>query len=67
MTLHSEYRSVIRPISRFIDKINKKANDQNYVITVVVTEFIPKNHGITFTQSNEFAIKMHLFYQKMLF
>ena len=22
--LHSEYRSVIRPISRFIDKINKK-------------------------------------------
>ena len=24
MTLHSEYRSVIRPISRFIDKINKK-------------------------------------------
>ena len=24
VTLHSEYRSVIRPISRFIDKINKK-------------------------------------------
>ena len=27
--LHSEYRSIIRPISRFIDKIRKKANDKN--------------------------------------
>ncbi len=40
--LHSEDRSIIRPISRFIDKINRKANDQNYMITVVIPEFIIK-------------------------
>ena len=65
MTLHSEYRSVIRPISRFIDKINKKANAQNYVITVVVTEFIPKKpwHNFLHNQTS-LRLKMHLFYQK---
>lgn len=65
VTLHSEYRSVIRPISRFIDKINKKANDQNYVITVVVTEFIPKKpwHNFLHNQTS-LRLKMHLFYQK---
>lgn len=63
--LHSEYRSIIRPISRFIDKIRKKANDQNYLITVVVPEFIPKKpwHNLLHNQTS-FRLKMHLIYQK---
>lgn len=63
--LHSEYRSVIRPISRFIDKINKKANDKNYVITVVVPQFITKKswHNFLHNQTS-IRLKMHLFYQK---
>jgi len=63
--LHSEYRSIIRPISRFIDKIRKKANDQNYLITVVVPEFIPKKpwHNLLHNQTSV-RLKMHLIYQK---
>ena len=63
--LRSEYRSVIRPISRFIDKINKKANDKNYVITVVVPQFVTKKpwHNFLHNQTS-IRLKMHLFYQK---
>ncbi len=52
--LHSEYRSIIRPISRFIDKINRKANDQNYMITVVIPEFIIKKrwHNLLHNQTS---------------
>ncbi|MBM5966563.1 APC family permease [Staphylococcus epidermidis] len=63
--LHSEYRSIIRPISRFIDKIRKKANDKNYLITVVVPEFIPKKawQHLLHNQTS-LRLKLHLIYQK---
>lgn len=63
--LHSEYRSIIRPISRFIDKIHRKAENQNYLITVVVPEFIPKKpwHHLLHNQTS-LRLKMHLIYQK---
>lgn len=65
MILHSEYRSIIRPISRFIDKIRKKANDKNYLITVVVPEFIPKKawQHLLHNQTS-LRLKLHLIYQK---
>ena len=63
--LHSEYRSIIHPISRFIDKIRKKANDKNYLITVVVPEFIPKKawQHLLHNQTS-LRLKLHLIYQK---
>ena len=63
--LHSEYRSIIRPISRFIDKINRKANDQNYMITVVIPEFITKKrwHNLLHNQTS-LRMKLYLIYQK---
>lgn len=63
--LHSEYRSIIRPIARFIDKIQYKAQDQNYMITIVVPEFITKKrwHNILHNQTS-FRLKLYLVYQK---
>ncbi|MFV0048446.1 APC family permease [Staphylococcus aureus] len=63
--LHSEYRSIIRPISRFIDKINRKANDQNYMITVVIPEFITKKHWHNLLHNQtSLRMKLYLIYQK---
>ena len=41
VTLHSEYRSVIRPISRFIDKINKKESIKTMSSQWLSLNFIP--------------------------
>lgn len=45
--LHSEYRSVIRPISRFIDKINKKRMIKIMSLQLLCLSLLQKNHGIT--------------------
>ena len=44
--LHSEYRSVIRPISRFIDKINKKRMIKSMSLQLLYLSLL-QNHGIT--------------------
>ena len=44
--LHSEYRSVIRPISRFIDKIDKKRMIKLCHYSCCASVYY-KNHGIT--------------------
>ncbi|MCP6651887.1 hypothetical protein NL518_27725, partial [Klebsiella pneumoniae] len=38
--LHSQYRSVVKPLARFIDKIRSKAENDRFVITVIVPQFI---------------------------
>lgn len=42
VTLYSYYRSIIGPLSKFIDLINHKASVENYSVTVIIPQFIPK-------------------------
>ena len=55
--LHSEYRSIIRPISRFIDKIRKKRMIKlfNYSSR---SRIYPKKAWTLIAQSNEFTFKI---------
>ncbi|WP_449619558.1 APC family permease [Robertmurraya sp. Marseille-Q9965] len=42
VTLHSQYRSIIQPLTKFVDIIQHKASEANYGVTVVIPQFIPK-------------------------
>jgi amino acid transporter len=42
VTLHSHYRSIINPLTKFIDIVEHKASESNYKVTVVIPQFIPK-------------------------
>ena len=46
--VHSEYRSIVRPLARFIDRIRSKAENDHFVITVIVPQFITKKVGRTY-------------------
>lgn len=53
VTLHSQYRSVIHPLMKFIDIVEHKASESNYQVTVIIPQFIPKKtwHNILHNQS----------------
>ena len=53
VTLHSHYRSIITPLTKFIDTVEHKASESNYQVTVVIPQFIPKKgwHNILHNQS----------------
>lgn len=53
VVLRSQYRSVINPLIKFIDKVEYKARESNYQVTVVIPQFIPKKgwHNILHNQS----------------
>lgn len=53
VTLHSHYRSIINPLTKFIDIVEHKASESNYKVTVVIPQFIPKKgwHNILHNQS----------------
>ncbi|CAH1853431.1 APC family permease [Convivina intestini] len=40
--VHSSYRSIIRPVVGFVDKVSKRAKTVNHSVTVVVPQFVPK-------------------------
>lgn len=42
VTLHSPYRSIIQPLTKFIDTVQRKANESSYQVTVIIPQFIPK-------------------------
>lgn len=65
VTLHSPYRSIIQPLSKFIHIIERKAHESNYQVTVVIPQFIPKKgwHNILHNQSS-FLIRTHLLHHK---
>lgn len=42
VTLYSHYRSIITPLTKFIDTIEHKSGKSNYQVTVVIPQFIPK-------------------------
>ncbi|TVX77181.1 APC family permease [Peribacillus simplex] len=65
VTLHSHYRSIINPLTKFVDTVEHKAREGNYQVTVVIPQFIPKKgwHNILHNQSS-FLIKAFLLYRR---
>jgi amino acid transporter len=54
ITLYSQYRSITQPLSKFISKVENKAYESNYRVTVLIPQFIPKKgwHNILHNQSS---------------
>jgi amino acid transporter len=65
VTLHSHYRSIIHPLTKFIDIVEHKARESNYWVTVLIPQFIPKKswHNILHNQSS-LLIKAYLVYKR---
>ncbi|MDP4161892.1 MAG: APC family permease [Bacillota bacterium] len=65
VTLHSHYRSIIQPLTKFVDTVQHKASESNYRVTVVIPQFIPKEgwHHILHNQSS-LLIKAFLLYRR---
>lgn len=65
VTLHSPYRSIINPLMKFIDTVNRKAKENHYQVTVIIPQFIPKKgwHHILHNQTS-LLIRATLLYRK---
>lgn len=65
VTLHSPYRSIIQPLMKFIDTVERKARENHYQVTVIIPQFIPKKgwHNILHNQTS-FVIRATLLYRK---
>lgn len=65
VTLHSHYRSVMGPLTKFVDTVENKAREGNYQVTVVIPQFIPKKgwHNILHNQSS-LLIRSFLLYRR---
>ncbi|XJZ27570.1 APC family permease [Bacillota bacterium Lsc_1132] len=65
VTLHSHYRSVLQPLSKFIDTVDHKASENNYRVTVLIPQFITKKswHNILHNQSS-LLIRAYLLFKK---
>ncbi len=65
VTLNSYYRSIITPLSKFIDTVEHKASEADYRVTVVIPQFITKHRweNILHNQSS-LLIRSYLLYRK---
>ncbi len=65
VTLHSHYRSIIHPLTKFVDTVEHKASESNYRVTVLIPQFIPKKgwHNMLHNQSSH-LIRSFLLYRK---
>ncbi|WP_141432951.1 APC family permease [Bacillus sp. 03113] len=65
VTLFSSYRSILSPISKFVDTIESKSDKNNYSVTVLIPQFIPKKswHNILHNQSSV-LLRVYLLYKK---
>jgi len=65
VTLQSHYRSVMIPLSKFIDTVENKASENNYRVTVLIPQFITKKswHNILHNQSS-LLIRTYLIFKK---
>jgi amino acid transporter len=65
VTLYSQYRSIMKPLARFIDFAEEKAEDNNHTLTVLIPQFITKKrwHDILHNQSG-LLLRLYLLYQK---
>lgn len=66
VTLYSQYRSIMKPLARFIDLAEEKAAENKYTLTVLIPQFITKKrwHDILHNQSG-LLLRLYLLYQKM--
>ncbi|MDU5333796.1 APC family permease [Enterococcus sp.] len=39
--VRSPYRSIVNPVSRYVDRVSKNARQHNYTTTVLIPEFVP--------------------------
>lgn len=39
--VRSPYRSIVNPVSRYVDRVSKNAREHNYTTTVLIPEFVP--------------------------
>jgi amino acid transporter len=67
VTLHSHYRSIVHPLTKFIDTVEHKASESNFRVTVIIPQFIPKKnwHNILHNQSS-LLIRAFLLYKRNL-
>ncbi|WP_150269030.1 APC family permease [Paenibacillus tepidiphilus] len=65
VTLYSPYRSIIQPLTKFIDTVQRKACESDYHVTVIVPQFIPRKgwHNILHNQSS-LLLRAHLLYRR---
>ncbi len=65
LTLYSPYRSLISPLTKVIDKIERKTKQENRQVSIVIPQFIPKKgwHNILHNQSS-LLIRTSLLYRK---
>lgn len=65
VTLHSHYRSIIQPLTKFVDTVEHKASEAGYQVTVIIPQFIPKKgwHNILHNQSS-LLIRTFLLYKR---
>ncbi|UQD50936.1 amino acid permease [Bacillus methanolicus] len=65
VTLYSQYRSIMKPLARFIDLAEEKAAENKYTLTVLIPQFITKKrwHDILHNQSG-LLLRLYLLYQK---
>ncbi|KAB2330418.1 APC family permease [Cytobacillus depressus] len=65
VTLQSYYRSIITPLTKFIDIVEHKASEANYQVTVIIPQFIPKKgwHHILHNQSS-LLIRSYLLFRR---
>lgn len=63
--VHTQYRSIITPLTKFIDTIERKASESHFQVTVVIPQFIPKKgwHNILHNQSGT-LIRTLLLYRR---
>ncbi|MCD4838727.1 APC family permease [Neobacillus sedimentimangrovi] len=65
VTLHSQYRSIIQPLTKFIDIIQHKASEAKFGVTLVIPQFLPKKgwHNILHNQTS-LLIRAYLLFRR---
>lgn len=67
VTLYSQYRSIIQPLTKFVDTVEYKAKESKFQVTVLIPQFIPKKrwHNALHNQSS-LLIRAFLLYRRDL-
>lgn len=65
VVLYSAYRSIIQPLTKFIDKVVRKAKEHDYQVSVIIPQFLPKKgwQNILHNQSS-LLIRTKLLYKQ---
>ncbi|MFS0782937.1 APC family permease [Bacillus sp. 1P06AnD] len=65
VVLESEYRSIIQPLTKYIDVVIKETKANNNTVTVLIPQFIPKkNWQNTLHNQSGLLIRTYLLYRK---